>query len=463
MIPASPDSSDPIQSTEEIDHLERSTKKIKSDQVGQSESVAMEEGLPNFSAETPKEIVMETSSELAPITSFPHSQEDLQPKSFKAALLREQTQDDLDKRSRVFDDSDSEDDMESEEPIQTVSRIRIDFSKEHLKRIRSNWKGCLTVKLLGRNIDFKVLMDRVTKLWNLEGLFTPMDVGLGFYIIRFESKADYHKVYTGGPWIIQDHYLTVQKWYSDFRADKAQAMKTAIWLRFPLLPAEYYDEDTLLQIAAKLGNPLKLDNKTEKSVRGSYARMCIEMDLSKPLEPSIAVGKYDYHLEYEHIHTICFSRGRAGHRKDSCAISTTPKNSAGGSSVSINTDNVDNDKQRVYFNGQVKPSGPQDIGYGEWMVVSRKKRGLIGLLGRPMQELNNLLTKANNLHQGLWVEPWSRNFLLRHKIPHWIKTNPVLRAKIIRPRFLLIEWKLPPLLTPLEGQEVFGSCGTQTE
>lgn len=119
----------------------------------------------------------------------------------------------------------------------------------------------------------KYLIGKVSKHWNLEGLFTPMDVGLGFDIIRFESKSDYDKVYTGGPWIIQDHYLTVQKWYNDFRADKAQAMKTAVWLHFPLLPVKYYDEDTLLQIVAKLGKPLKLDNKIEKSICGSYARM----------------------------------------------------------------------------------------------------------------------------------------------------------------------------------------------
>lgn len=129
----------------------------------------------------------------------------------------------------------------------------------------------------------------------------PVDVGLGFYVIRFESKADYLRVYMGGPWIIQDHYLTVRKWQSDFKADMAVAAKTAIWVRLPLLPMEYYDEATLDVIAEKLGKQLKVDNKIVISARGSYARICVELDLSKPLEPSIAVGKFDYMLEYEHI------------------------------------------------------------------------------------------------------------------------------------------------------------------
>lgn len=144
-------------------------------------------------------------------------------------------------------------------------------------------------------------MDKINHLWNLEGTIVPVDVGLGFYVIRFESKADYLRVYMGGPWIIQDHYLTVRKWQSDFKADMAVAAKTAIWVRLPLLPMEYYDEATLDVIAEKLGKQLKVDNKIVISARGSYARICVELDLSKPLEPSIVVGKFDYMLEYEHI------------------------------------------------------------------------------------------------------------------------------------------------------------------
>lgn len=83
---------------------------------------------------------------------------------------------------------------------------------------------------------------------------------------------------------------------------------------------EYYDEATLDKIADELGKRLKVDNKTVISARGSYARIYVELDLSKPLEPSVAVGKFDYMLEYEHIHLICFSCGRVGHRKEASLV-----------------------------------------------------------------------------------------------------------------------------------------------
>lgn len=209
--------------------------------------------------------------------------------------------------------------MESE-PNHTVSRIKVEFSKEHLKRIQQNHRGYLIIKLLGRNMGFKPLMDRISNLWDLEGFFTPVDLGLGFYLIRFESRADYNKVYTGGPWIIQDHYLTVRKWQPQFKADMASAIKTAVWMRFKFLPYEFYDEESLLIIATKLGKPLKVDINTIDGLRGSYARVCVEFDLSKPLEVSVVVGKYDYLIEYEHIHLICFACGRVGHQKENCSL-----------------------------------------------------------------------------------------------------------------------------------------------
>lgn len=123
------------------------------------------------------------------------------------------------------------------------------------------------------------------------GFFTPVDLGLGFYLIRFESKSDYHKVYTGGPWIIQDHYLTIRKWHPQFKADMASAIKTAVWMRFKFLPYAYYDVESLLTIAAKLGKPLKVDINTIDDIRGSYARVCVELNLTQPLEVLVAIGK----------------------------------------------------------------------------------------------------------------------------------------------------------------------------
>ncbi|XVF11920.1 hypothetical protein REPUB_Repub08aG0069600 [Reevesia pubescens] len=52
-------------------------------------------------------------------------------------------------------------------------------------------------------------MNRITMLWKLCGDFELIDLGSGFYVVKFENIEDRFKVMTGGPWKIMDHYLTV--------------------------------------------------------------------------------------------------------------------------------------------------------------------------------------------------------------------------------------------------------------
>ncbi|KAI8570072.1 hypothetical protein RHMOL_Rhmol01G0004700 [Rhododendron molle] len=308
-------------------------------------------------------------------------------RSFKAILLNERKSKEGPETIQVesgFDDSSDDEDMGIQDPPTTKSRIRVNFSKDHLKRIRQQYKDCLIIKLLGKNMGFKTLMSRISALWNLDGLFTPVELGLGFYLIRFESKTDYNKVFTGGPWVIQDHYLTVQKWQPDFKADKATAIKTAVWMRFPFLPYEYYDEESLFEIAKELGKPLKVDINTIEGIRASYARVSVELDLSQPLEVSVAIRNEDYLIEYEHIHLICFDCGRVGHRKESCSSRMGPTNQTAGENPTV-TPPESSAAKAVSFNGNPVPEKSEEIGYGEWMVVSRRKTKKIGPIGNGPQ------------------------------------------------------------------------------
>ncbi|KAE9464876.1 hypothetical protein C3L33_03217, partial [Rhododendron williamsianum] len=293
-----------------------------------------------------------------------------------------------------FDEISDDEDMEPQEASKTKSRIKVDFTKEHLKRIRQQYRDCLIIKLLGKNIGFKTLMTRITALWNLEGLFTPVDLGLGFYLIRFETRSDYKRVYTGGPWVIQDHYLTVQKWQPDFKADKATAIKTAVWMRFPFLPYEYYDEESLFKIAKELGKPLKVDINTIEGIRASYARVCVELDLSQPLEVSVAIRNEDYLIEYEHIHLICFDCGRVGHRKETCSSKTAPTSLTAGENPTVTITEKPAPKA-VNFNGNSVPDETEEIRYGEWMVVTRRKPRKNGPTGNGPQGTNRLQAQSN--------------------------------------------------------------------
>lgn len=123
-------------------------------------------------------------------------------------------------------------------------------------------------------------------------------------------------------------------------------------------------------MAAKLGKPLKVDINTIDGLRGSYARVCVELDLSQPLEVSVAIGRYDYQIEYEHIHMICFSCGRVGHRMESCSSSSAPKKKDNTNQTVANIPSLE--PVAVKYNGTLVPEKPEDKGFGDWMLVSRR-------------------------------------------------------------------------------------------
>ena len=43
-----------------------------------------------------------------------------------------------------------------------------------------------------------------------------MDVGNGYFMIKFDCIEDREMVIFEGPWMINDHYLAVKKWSLEF-------------------------------------------------------------------------------------------------------------------------------------------------------------------------------------------------------------------------------------------------------
>lgn len=118
--------------------------------------------------------------------------------------------------------------------------------------------------------------------------------------------------------MLADHYLLVQRWRPFFITNALVESKVAVWVRIPELPLEFYNDKFLWRVGAKLGSLLKIDRFTSIHCRGQFARICVEIDLSRKLVPSIKVMGAVLRLEYEGLHTVCFACGRYGHKQDSC-------------------------------------------------------------------------------------------------------------------------------------------------
>ncbi|XVF37515.1 hypothetical protein REPUB_Repub20aG0015400 [Reevesia pubescens] len=70
-------------------------------------------------------------------------------------------------------------------------------------------------------------------------------------------------------------------------------------MRFLGMPLKFYDNDILLKMGNAIGKTLMVDKNTMVALRGKYACICIEVNLTKPLVPKIFIRGRWQSIEYE--------------------------------------------------------------------------------------------------------------------------------------------------------------------
>lgn len=255
-----------------------------------------------------------------------------------------------------------------------------------LKELWVPWQHAIIVKLLGKNLGFFAMRDRLKALWKLTADMDIMDIGHGFFMIKFDLEADREKVINGGPWMILDHYVAIRPWTTDFISSQVKINKTLVWIRFPSLGMEYYDESLLLALATTVGSPVKVDIHTLDASRGRFARVCIEIELDKPVVGKVWFRDHWYHVEYEGLHMLCKCCGIYGHVARNCPTSNIRSNNQPKVAKDKADANVEKDAPEktssaaTPTNDKANKESPDADAeckgeelYGDWLVVNRKK------------------------------------------------------------------------------------------
>lgn len=167
--------------------------------------------------------------------------------------------------------------------------------------------------------------------------------------------------------MIGDNYLHVQRWRPNFCAMDAKISSLPVWVRFPDIPLEYFDEEWLRRVGDELGKTIKVDNTTRATTRGRFARVCVEIDMGKLLAANLRLRGKVYRLQYEGLQDLCFTCGKYGHREEGCPVMMAANQDSGNeASAAQSKANTTNETIR-------KEEEPQRS-FGPWMVVNRRRR-----------------------------------------------------------------------------------------
>ncbi|XP_030943405.1 uncharacterized protein LOC115968223 [Quercus lobata] len=239
-----------------------------------------------------------------------------------------------------------DDEVESDGEIETLRQglLAVKIPKELKQRIRKLWTSAFIVKVYDRSVGLNFIQGRLLALWKPAGRLDCVDLGHGFFLTRLSLSEDYENV-----------------------------------LR----------KEALQLIGKAIGNVLRIDTFTASETRGRFARLCVQVDVEKPLAIAIMIGKLEQQICYEGIQKMCFECGRLGHSKEHCphvvwqgpSYSEAELKEAGETCFSSRSTHVPDKARRGEgtsgvmrdFEQSTEKVDVREEVYGPWIVVKRRK------------------------------------------------------------------------------------------
>lgn len=250
-----------------------------------------------------------------------------------------------------------------------TSRMRLEFpngdegepvitiGQEVLEAMNGLYRQCMIVKVLGRHTSVESLSRKLRELWKPAGGMVVLDLPRQFFMVRFDAEADYMAAVTGGPWRVLGSILMVQAWAPNFDPLCDEIVTTPVWVRISHQPVNFYHRAILMGIAEGLGRPIKVDLTTLKMERARFARVCVEVNLKKPLKGSLLINGERYHVSYEGLNNICPGCGVYGHLMSACpkrsVVQQVTQPKRGETSQNKGVQDVDGFTEVRHRNGQV--------------------------------------------------------------------------------------------------------------
>lgn len=281
-------------------------------------------------------------------------------------------------------------DIESDEEVEELreSFVAVKLSRDVKHSIRAVWASSLIVKVYGRFVGFNYIQTKFNSLWKPTSRMDVIDPRKEFFLTRFSCKEDHDMVLRKDPWFIGEHFLSIRPWKPNFKPSTTNVSSIAVWIRLNELPIEYYEVEVLKKIENLVGNVLRIDTHTAAEARGRFARLCVQVDVDKPLVINLIIGGIHQPVNYKGVHRLCFSRGRIGHRKEACLYTFRCSPKSGKVNVDSEDGLVNNShegRKDGHDNnshegrdlvdprqGEVLRSPEEVDAYGSWMVVTKK-------------------------------------------------------------------------------------------
>ncbi|CAI9274213.1 unnamed protein product [Lactuca saligna] len=194
---------------------------------------------------------------------------------------------------------------------------------------------------VGKKLAFPTVNHFSFKMWKIYGLKDIMVNDEGFFFFKFDSKEGMMSVLEGGPWLINNVPMFVQRWRPGLVLSKPQINSVPVWVKVFNVPLEYWNSKGITLIANEIGKPIAMDKITQKMCnehwgRPSFMRFLVEMSAESEWMKELSVVSIDFgtgekveskcRIEYAWRPDICSHCKIYGHKNNNCGILNGKKN-----------------------------------------------------------------------------------------------------------------------------------------
>lgn len=104
----------------------------------------------------------------------------------------------------------------------------------------------------------------------------------GLFLFRFGCKGDMDWTLSAHPLSIGNKRIHLAPWHPGME-DLPILKSAAVWICLRNIPYHLWCKQILFSLARTIGKPIRMDEFTASQKLLSYARILVEVDLSKPL------------------------------------------------------------------------------------------------------------------------------------------------------------------------------------
>ena len=211
-------------------------------------------------------------------------------------------------------------------PIIRGETLCIQISQEKYARgvevCKRNLRGRLILSKGDKPYGSREVLTKLQQHWTNIRPWKMTPLGEGYIEFAFASYEDLRSIWAKGTLNLKPGLLQLFEWSKDFSARTQRQTHAHVWIRLHKLPQEYWMDRTLKEIASAIGTLLLVDSATKNRVFGHYARILVDMDLSKHIFNELMIEREGYSfaikITYERLPSFCTHYRNIGHHTTSC-------------------------------------------------------------------------------------------------------------------------------------------------